>query len=69
MRSLRPLLEFLELEWDDACLRPESREGSVMTASSIQVRQPVYRSSVDASAPYREHLQPFIDGIESDPGP
>jgi tetratricopeptide (TPR) repeat protein len=46
-RTARRLLEFLELEWDPACLRPEQNGGSVMTASHWQVRQPIYRRSVE----------------------
>jgi tetratricopeptide (TPR) repeat protein len=42
----RRLIEFCGLEWDDACLRPEGNRRVVMTASSWQARQPVYRSSV-----------------------
>jgi tetratricopeptide (TPR) repeat protein len=42
----RRLIEFCGLPWDDACLRPEGNRRVVMTASSWQARQPVYRSSV-----------------------
>jgi hypothetical protein len=42
----RRLIEFCGLKWDDACLRPEGNRRVVMTASSWQARQPVYRSSV-----------------------
>jgi tetratricopeptide (TPR) repeat protein len=42
----RRLIEFCGLDWDDACLRPEGNRRVVMTASSWQARQPVYRSSV-----------------------
>ncbi len=42
----RRLIQFCGLPWDDACLRPESNRRAVLTASSWQARQPVYRSSV-----------------------
>jgi tetratricopeptide (TPR) repeat protein len=42
----RRLIDFCGLEWDDACLRPEGNTRPVLTASSWQARQPVYRSSV-----------------------
>ena len=43
----RRLIAFCELEWDDACLRPERNRRAVSTASSWQVRQPVYKTSVE----------------------
>ncbi len=41
------MLEFCGLDWNDACLRQQDSPRSVSTPSSWQVRQPVYRSSVD----------------------
>lgn len=43
----RRLIEFSGLEWDPACLRPEANRRAVRTASVWQVRQPIYRSSVE----------------------
>ncbi len=37
----RRLLEFVGLEWDDACLRFHASDNSVMTASMWQLRQPI----------------------------
>jgi tetratricopeptide (TPR) repeat protein len=42
----RRLIEFLGLDWNDACLRPEANRRAVTTASVWQARQPVYGSSV-----------------------
>ena len=42
----RRLIEFCGLDWDEACLYPESDRPAVTTASLWQARQPVYRSSV-----------------------
>ena len=52
----RRLIEFCGLAWDDACLRPEGNRRVVMTASSWQARQPVYRSSVARWRNYEEWL-------------
>jgi tetratricopeptide (TPR) repeat protein len=46
-RVTREIVAFCGLEWDEACLRPEENQRSVVTPSSWQVRQPVYRTSVD----------------------
>jgi hypothetical protein len=45
--QIRRMLEFCGLEWDEACLSPEKNERAVLTPSLWQVRQPIYRSSVD----------------------
>ncbi len=42
----RRLLEFCGLPWDDACLRFEDNPAPIATASAVQVRQPIYHSSI-----------------------
>ena len=44
--AARRIVAFCELEWDEACLRPEANRRSVATASVWQARQAVYRGSV-----------------------
>jgi Flp pilus assembly protein TadD len=55
----RRLIEFLGLEWDDACLRFHETERVVVTESSEQVRQPMYASSVKRRDNYAAHLAPL----------
>jgi len=43
----RQMLEFCELDFEEACLFPERNERSVSTASVWQVRQPIYQSSIE----------------------
>ena len=57
--SARGLIAFLGLEWDPACLDYHRQERQVRTPSQWQVRQPVYRSSVDAWRRYESHLGPL----------
>ena len=66
-REARRLLEWLGLPWDDACLRFHETERVVRTASLVQVRQPIYRSSMGRWRKYAEHLQPLLAalGVES----
>ena len=42
----REMVEFLGLDWDEACLHPERNRRVVDTPSNWQVRQPIYGSSV-----------------------
>tara|TARA_Y100001960_G_scaffold317026_1_gene384793 strand:- start:5536 stop:7350 length:1815 start_codon:yes stop_codon:yes gene_type:complete len=63
----RRLLEFCNLEWDPACLAFHKTERPVQTASVVQVRQPIYRSSIGRAAHYEMHLAPLreaLGGIE-----
>jgi Flp pilus assembly protein TadD len=42
----RSIIDFLNLPWEDECLDFHRNEAPVATASAVQVRQPIYRSSV-----------------------
>ena len=55
----RRLIEFCGLDWDDACLTPHETRRDVRTASSWQVRQPIYRSSIARWRHYEKHLGPL----------
>jgi tetratricopeptide (TPR) repeat protein len=57
----RRLLEYCGLDWEDACLRFYETERAVRTASSEQVRQPIYSSSVNHWRHFREELAPLIE--------
>jgi hypothetical protein len=52
----RKMLEFCGLPWDDACLSPENNSKLVITPSLWQVRQPVYRTSIDRWRNYEPWL-------------
>jgi hypothetical protein len=59
------LLEHCGLPWNDACLRFERNDGAVATASAVQVRQPLYASSVGRWRRYERQLQPLIEALEA----
>lgn len=56
----RRLIDYIGLEWNDACLEPHKKKRSVLTASRTQVTQPVYKTSVEKWRVYEEELQPLI---------
>lgn len=60
----RRLLEFLELPWEPGCLDFHEHQGASTTASAAQVRQPVYRSSVQKWRHYARQLQGLRDRLE-----
>jgi hypothetical protein len=49
------------LPWEDACVAFHRNSAAVSTASAIQVREPVYRRSVDRWRRYESKLQPTIE--------
>ena len=60
-REARRIVEYLGLPWEDACLAFHRNSAAVSTASAIQVREPVYRRSVDRWRRYESQLQPTIE--------
>ncbi|MGH8129815.1 MAG: tetratricopeptide repeat-containing sulfotransferase family protein [Steroidobacteraceae bacterium] len=55
------LLEFCGLPWEDACLRYYETERAIRTASSEQVRRPIYTSSLGMWRLYRRELAELIE--------
>lgn len=56
----RRILDHCGLPWDPACLAFHKTERAVRTASVVQVRQPIYRSSVGRWRPRDDALQPLL---------
>jgi hypothetical protein len=63
-REVRRILEHCELPWQEGCLRFHETERAVKTASSEQVRQPIYSSSVNLWRNYEPWLGELIDILE-----
>ena len=59
----RELIDFVRLPWNEACLSFHESSRPVRTASVVQVRQPVYSSSVGRFRRYGRELQPLIDAL------
>ncbi len=57
------LLEHIGLGWEDACLEFHKTERAVATASSIQVKQKMYRGSSEEWRNYEAFLQPMIKAL------
>jgi len=57
--QVRRLLEFCGLPFEEACLNFHQTERAVRTASSEQVRQPLYRSGLDQWRHYAPWLEPL----------
>jgi tetratricopeptide (TPR) repeat protein len=55
----RQLVDFCGLAWDERCLRFYENPRTVRTVSKLQVRQPVYKSSVARWRRYESQLGPL----------
>ncbi|MEP5762848.1 MAG: sulfotransferase [Litoreibacter sp.] len=56
----RQVIESVGLEWHDACLSFYDSGARVDTLSNVQVRQPIYGSSMGAWRKHEEALEPFF---------
>lgn len=59
----RRLIDFVGLEWNDACLEFHKTKRNIRTASVTQVRQPIYTSSVERWRHYERYLGPLLEGL------
>jgi tetratricopeptide (TPR) repeat protein len=65
-RVSRRLIEFLGLDWEPACLEFYRTQRPVLTASSWQVRQPLFHRSVGRWRRYERHLEPLLEVLAHD---
>lgn len=64
-KTTRTMLEFCGLEWEDSCFEFHKNTSPAATASAAQVRQPVYRSSVQRWREYADELAPLADFLSA----
>lgn len=62
--TTRRLLAFCGLEWDERCLAFSATRRVVRTASTLQVRKPLYRSSVGRWKRYEAELQLLLEELK-----
>lgn len=63
-RQSREILEFCEIEWEDACLNFHKNKRGVMTASQSQVRRKMYTGSSNAWRMYETQLSDLIASLD-----
>jgi tetratricopeptide (TPR) repeat protein len=64
-REVRRMLEYCDLPFEEGCLRFFENERPVRTASSEQVRQPIYREGVD----HWRNFEPWLGSLKEALGP
>ena len=64
-QQARRLIDFCGLPWDDRCLSFHETNRPIATSSNVQVRQPLYRSSLERWRRYEAYLQPLLAELRS----
>ena len=54
--TARTLIKFCGLEWDEKCLEFHKQDRQIHTASQWQVRQPIYKTSLERWKRYDKHI-------------
>ncbi len=61
--EIRKIVSFLELKWNDNCLKFHKNKRDVNTPSYQQVRQPIYSSSVERWRNYAPYINELIESL------
>jgi len=62
--TIRKMLDFAELDWDENCLNFHKLKRNVATPSNTQVTQPMYKKSKDRWRNYEKNLGPLLEALE-----
>jgi tetratricopeptide (TPR) repeat protein len=62
----RRLIEYCGLPWDDRCVSFHKTSRPVKTASAVQVRQPLFRSSLQRWRKYESAIGPLLEALGVD---
>ncbi len=63
--TVRGVLDFCNLEWNEACLHHDQNPRLIHTPSFWQARQPIFRSSLNRTENYRDCLGAFAQLLKS----
>ncbi len=63
-QQARRLIDFCGLPWDDRCLSFHKTNRQIATPSNVQVRRPLYRSSLARWRRYEAYLEPLLIELE-----
>jgi len=59
----KQIINFIGLDWDEACLSSAKNVRTVKTPSQWQVRQPIYKTSVKRWKHYEKYLAPLKEAL------
>ena len=59
------LLKICDLDWDDACLNFYNNKRPIRTASDIQARSKIYKTSIDSWKDYEKYLNKYNAALKN----
>lgn len=62
--EIKNLLNFMEIEWEESCLRFHESDRYIATASHNQVREPIYTKSLNRWKHYEANLGSLIEALK-----
>ena len=63
--EVKGILEFCNLNFEDSCINFHKNKRSVITSSSLQVREKIYSSAINRWKNYEKELKPLYDILKS----
>lgn len=64
-RTTKELIQFLDLSWEESCLKHHENPRAVATASNDQVRQPIYNRSKQRWKNYSNHIEELLEALKA----
>lgn len=64
--TAKEMISYIGLDWEDGCLEKRQSKREVKTASMWQVRENIYKTSVDKWRVYEEQLKPLTDILSNE---
>ena len=61
--EIKSLINFLDLNWEDSCLKPHLNQRAIETASKMQVRKKIYSGSANDWLKYKPYLNNIFDEL------
>ena len=62
-KETKKILDYLNLNFEENCLEFYKNKRPIQTASVVQARKPVYKSSINSWMKYKDFLKPLTDKL------
>ena len=63
-KETRKILDFLDVDFEESCIKFYKNKRSIDTASVIQARKPIYKNSINSWMNYKDFLKPLTDKLK-----
>ena len=62
-KETKKILNYLDLGFEKNCLEFYKNKNPIQTASLVQARKPIYKSSINSWKNYKDFLKPLTDKL------